>query len=292
MTVHTDPSKKHDFILLYDVIDGNPNGDPDADNLPRTDAETQQGIVSDVCLKRKVRNYVSLVSTTLENPERFKIYVEEGAVLNENHERAYTALELSKDSKERETIAKARNWMCENFYDVRMFGAVMSTGDHNAGQVRGAVQIMFSRSYDPVFPQSLAITRMAVTNVKDKDKQRTIGRKTLIPYGLYRTYGFYNPAFGKQTGVTQSDLELFWQSLIQMWEFDRSAARGFMSPRKLIVFTHNNALGNAPAHKLFDRLNISKVNNHPEVVARSYSDYQINLNDKELPEGVTVTSLV
>jgi CRISPR-associated protein Csd2 len=288
-TKHADPNKKHDFILLYDVIDGNPNGDPDADNLPRTDAETQQGIVSDVCLKRKVRNYVSLVSDTLENPEHFKIYVEEGAVLNENHERAYTALKLPKDSKERETITQARNWMCENFYDVRMFGAVMSTGEHNAGQVRGPVQIMFSRSQDPVFPQSLAITRMAVTNVKDKDKQRTIGRKALVPYGLYRTYGFYNPAFGKQTGVTQTDLKLFWQSLIQMWEFDRSAARGFISPRTLIVFTHDSPWGNAPAHKLFERLHISK---HPEVVARDFSDYQISLDNQELPDGVTVTSLI
>lgn len=291
MLNYIDPTKKHDFIMLYDVTDGNPNGDPDADNLPRTDAETQQGIVTDVCLKRKVRNYISLVANSQENPERFKIYVEEAAVLNEMHERAYTQMGFKKeDSKDREKITQARDWMCANFYDVRMFGAVMTTGEHNAGQVRGPLQLMFSRSYDPVLPQSLAITRMAVTNVKDKDKQRTMARKTLISYGLYRTYGFYNPAFGIQTGVTEADLRLFWQALIQMWECDRSAARGLIAPRKLIIFSHENQLGNAPAHKLFDRLDVEK---HPEVlVAREFSDYRVILDEEELPTGVSVTSLL
>lgn len=290
MPNYTDPIKKHDFILLYDVTDGNPNGDPDADNLPRTDAETQQGIVTDVCLKRKVRNYISLIANAQDNPERFKIYVEEAAVLNETHERAYTKLGLKKeDNKNYDKIKQAREWMCENFYDVRMFGAVMTTGEYNAGQVRGPLQLMFGRSIDPVFPQSLAITRMAVTNVKDKDKQRTIGRKTLIPYGLYRTYGFYNPAFGTQTGVTERDLALFWQALIQMWECDRSASRGFISLRKLIVFTHDNPLGNAPAHLLFERLQTTK---HPEVVARDFSDYRVTLNEEDLPVGVSVEILV
>lgn len=289
MSNYTDPTKKHDFILLYDVVDGNPNGDPDADNLPRTDAETQQGIVTDCCLKRKVRNYISLVEPTQEQPERFKIYVEEGAVLNEQHQRAYDALGLSaKDNKSRENVAQVKKWMCQNFYDIRMFGAVMSN-EVNAGQVRGPLQILFGRSYDPVFPQSLAITRMAVTNAKDSEKERTFGRKTLIPYGLYRTYGFYNPAFGKQTGVTQDDLALFWQALIQMWECDRSAARGFMAIRKLIIFTHESSLGNAPAHELFEKLQVTK---HPEVVPRHFSNYQVNLDENNLPNGVTVVSLV
>lgn len=289
MPIYTEPTKRHDFILLYDVVDGNPNGDPDADNLPRVDAETQQGIVSDVCLKRKVRNYINMVVNTQDNPERFKIYVEEGAVLNERHERAYTALNIPASKKERDSTNQARDWMCQNFYDIRMFGAVMTTGDYNAGQVRGPLQIMFSRSYDPVFPQALAITRMAVTNEKDRNKERTIGRKTLIPYGLYRTYGFYNPAFGMQTGVTESDLALFWQALIQMWECDRSASRGFMSPRQLVIFTHESSLGNAPAHALFQRLKVTK---HPEVVPRDFSDYQVSLDETNLPNGITVFSLL
>lgn len=290
MANYTDPTKKHDFILLYDVTDGNPNGDPDADNQPRTDAETQQGLVTDVCLKRKVRNYISLIANSQENLERFKIYVEEASVLNKTHERAYTELGLkTENKKDQETITQARDWMCANFYDVRMFGAVMTTGNHNAGQVRGPLQVMFGRSYDPVLPQSLAITRMAVTKIEDKDKQRTIGRKALIPYGLYRTYGFYNPAFGIQTGVTEVDLRLFWQGLIQMWECDRSAARGLIAPHKLIIFTHENQLGNEPAHKLFERLNVTK---EPEVIPRSFSDYQVVLDENDLPKGVSVTSLI
>lgn len=285
-----DPAKKHDAIWLFDCKDGNPNGDPDADNLPRTDAETQQGLVSDVCLKRKVRNFIDLVSQAQEKPEAYKIYVQEGAVLNQQHQRAYTALNLKLDKKNKQSDApqKAKEWMCENFYDVRMFGAVMSTGDYVAGQVRGAVQMVFARSVYPVFPQQIAITRCARTKADEDKENKTMGRKAILPYGLYQTHVFFNPHLAKQTGVKENDLRLFWQALMSCWESDRSASRGLVATRKLIIFSHESSLGNAPAHKLFERLHISQ---HPETVPRAFGDYDIALERDTIPENVTLTVL-
>jgi CRISPR-associated protein Csd2 len=284
-----DPIKKHDAIWLFDCTDGNPNGDPDADNLPRTDAETQDGLISDGALKRKVRNTVELVAEAQETAERYKIYVQEGAILNKQQERAYTALKLQPDKKDQSKVEQAKAWMCNNFYDVRMFGAVMSTGNFVAGQVRGPVQINFARSLSPIFPQQLAITRCAATAVKEeKQLAQTMGRKAILSYGLYKAYVFFSPRLAKQTGVDENDLRLFWQALMICWESDRSAARGFMATRKLVIFTHESPLGNTPVHKLFERLDISK---HPEGVARSFSDYNIVLNQENLSEGVTVTVL-
>jgi|688.fasta_scaffold61973_3 CRISPR-associated protein Csd2 len=381
MTTYTNPQHRHDFVLLFDVTDGNPNGDPDGGNMPRTDPETLQGIVTDVCLKRKVRNYISTYEAhqaTEEQKSRLKIFVEHHGVLNNQIQRAYTDLglatvkpakELIKDAtileglrqlqsdvpdafsaftfidsddesadvvaslayngllsdaelkeqvfgllegessftknvkafittltkkagkpdKSRANAAKAQTWMCENFYDVRMFGAVMSTG-LNAGQVRGSMQITFARSLDPVLPQDLAITRMAVTDEKDREKMQTIGRKTFIPYGLYMAHGFFSPYLAESTGVTEFDLKLFWEALVNMWDLDRSASRGMMAPRGLYVFSHENKLGNAPAHKLFERIK-------PELeeagsVPRKFSDYTITVDEVDLPSGITLTRLI
>jgi CRISPR-associated protein Csd2 len=378
MTFHLDSQRRHDFVLLFDVTDGNPNGDPDGGNMPRTDAETSHGLVTDVCLKRKIRNYVSTYAeyeATEEQKKRLSIFVEHHGVLNNQIRRAYSeqkiptgkpasdivndaavlqalrenkhllpaaftlvdsegdaeedvvatlsytgeltdaelkeALDASgemyqdkavkkfidaltkkagKPEKNRDNAEKARKWMCANFYDVRMFGAVMSTG-LNAGQVRGPVQLTFARSFDPVLPQDLAVTRVAVTDVKDAEKLQTIGRKTLIPYGLYMTRGFYSPSLAAQTGVTEKDLELFWESLIKMWDFDRSASRGLMAPRGLYVFSHESKLGNAPAHKLFD-LVTTKLKN-PNQPPRRFSDYErIDVDEAKLPQGVTLSRLI
>ena len=289
---HTDPNRRHDFVLLFDVTDGNPNGDPDAGNLPRTDPETMQGLVTDVSLKRKVRNFVSTVSADEKDAQassRNKIFVEHHGVLNEQIERAYDALELPKDGKtNRDNSSKARDWMCQNFYDIRMFGAVMSTG-LNAGQVRGPMQLTFARSSDPVLPQDLAITRMAVTDSKDREKLQTIGRKTLIHYGLYTGHGFFSPHLANDTGADEDDLELFWQALIHMWSFDRSASRGLMAPRGLYVFSHDNKLGNAPAHKLFEHISVSR--NDESKPPRAFTDYTVTV-DESMPEGVTLTKLL
>lgn len=369
MPAHTDPNKRHDFVLIFDVTDGNPNGDPDAGNLPRTDPETMQGIVTDVALKRKVRNFVSLVTEDEQNPERLKIFVEHRGVLNNQIRRAYTEQgmevgkrvekpvedtavletlrevtpllpvafsltdseedmekpvfsysgELSPDelkealdapgdqlggktrefirdlaktsgkpAKSRDNAEKARGWMCANFYDVRMFGAVMSTG-LGAGQVRGPLQLTFSRSVSPVLPQDIAVTRVAVTDEKDREKEQTIGRKTLIPYGLYVGQGFFSPYLANETGVTEQDLRLFWDALVSMWDFDRSASRGLMTPRGLYVFSHERKLGNAPAHELFERIRPTLK----ESVAspRRFEDYEVEVGE-DLPEGVTLTRLV
>jgi CRISPR-associated protein Csd2 len=285
-----DPTKKHDAIWLFDCTDGNPNGDPDADNLPRTDAETQHGLVSDVCLKRKVRNYVDLVAQSQEQVEKYKIYVQEGAILNQQHQRAYTALDIKPDKKSQQSQSvKARGWMCENFYDVRMFGAVMSTGDFVAGQVRGAVQMMFARSLSPVFPLQMSITRCAGTKENENKENKTMGRKAILPYGLYQTHVFFNPNLAKQTGVSENDLRLFWQALMNCWECDRSAARGLMVTRKLIIFSHDSALGNAPSHKLFELFSASL---NSDVVPRSFRDYTIsNLLEAKIPENITLTIL-
>ncbi len=379
MTTHLNPNYRHDFVLLFDVTDGNPNGDPDGGNLPRTDPETSHGLVTDVCLKRKIRNYVGIYSecaASQEEKARLKIFVEHHGVLNDQIRRAYTEqglatvkpseevvkdgataaalreirhllpdafnfidgeaddsedvvttlkysgeltadelkeqLEAIEDSlktnkvlkkfiddlvkkagkpnKNIENVKKAQTWMCQEFYDVRMFGAVMSTG-LNAGQVRGPVQLTFGRSLDPVQPQDLAITRMAVTDAKDREKLQTIGRKTLIPYGLYLSHGFYSPHLAIQTGVTEADLALFWEALVKMWDLDRSASRGMMAPRGLYVFSHESKLGNAPAHKLFERIKIPSLQSQG-IVPRQFSDYQVVVDDANLPQGVTLTQLI
>jgi CRISPR-associated protein Csd2 len=376
MTFHLDPQRRHDFVLIFDVTDGNPNGDPDGGNMPRTDAETSHGLVTDVCLKRKIRNYVSTYAeheAAEAQKKRLNIFVEHHGVLNNQIRRAYTeqgiptgkpATDVVQDSavleilrehkhllpaaftftdsegvaaedvvptlaysgeltdaelkeelekteemyqnkavkkfvdtlvkkagkpdKSRANAEKARTWMCENFYDVRMFGAVMSTG-LNAGQVRGPVQLTFARSFDPVLPQDLAVTRVAVTDTKDAEKLQTIGRKTLIPYGLYMARGFYSPSLAAQTGVTGQDLELLWESLVKMWDFDRSASRGLMAPRGLYVFSHESKLGNAPAHKLFERITAKLTK--PSDPPRKFGDYAVNVNETDLPQGVTLTRL-
>jgi CRISPR-associated protein Csd2 len=301
MTAHFNPEFRHDFALIFDIKDGNPNGDPDGGNLPRTDPETMQGLVTDVCLKRKVRNYIDLVCG---EDETTKIYVQDkGTALNDMNARAYTALSIKSTGtkQKREDVNQARNWMCQNFYDIRMFGAVMSTGV-NCGQVRGPIQLTFARSVSPVMPMDVAITRVAITDPKDAEviigdddkakgggKTSTIGRKAMIPYGLYVGYGFYSPHLAAQTGVTAKDLELFWEALVKMWDCDRSASRGMMAPRGLYIFSHESKLGNAPAHKLFERI---QVELKPDTtVPRKFADYDVNIDADPLPNGVTLTCL-
>ena len=258
---------RYDFVYLFDVQDGNPNGDPDGDNAPRTDYETGQGLVTDVCLKRKVRNYVQI---KMGEDQLNQIFVKEGAVLNNE-------------------IKKARQYMCEHYYDIRTFGAVMSTGD-NAGQVRGAVQLTFARSIDPVMTSEHTVTRMAVTDEKDKDKERTMGRKATVPYGLYRAHGFISAALARETTFSEDDLDLLWEALKNMFDLDRSAARGLMAARRLIVFKHDDDLGNAPAHKLFELVKVeAKDPNRP---ARSFSDYEITIDESKLPKGVQLLDLI
>jgi len=279
---------RYDFIYLFDVKDGNPNGDPDAGNLPRVDAETGHGLVTDVALKRKVRNFVGLAYN--EEPPH-EIYVKEKAVLNLQHERAYEALGIDTSGKAGkrkgvgDQVEQARQWMCKNFYDVRTFGAVMSTGT-NCGQVRGPVQFTFGRSIDPVVSAEHAITRMAVTTEKEAEAQqgdnRTMGRKFTVPYGLYRAHGFVSAPLAGQTGFSDNDLELLWKSLEQMFEHDRSAARGQMSARGLLVFKHDDRLGNAPAHALFDRVTVERVD--PAQPARVFGDYRVLFDGQPLDE--------
>jgi CRISPR-associated protein Csd2 len=280
---------RYDFVYLFDITDGNPNGDPDAGNLPRIDPETSQGLVTDVCLKRKVRNYVTEVKN---GSAGHKIYVQEKAVLNQQHGMAYKALELKPESKklpkDAQKAEELTRWMCDNFFDIRTFGAVMTT-EVNAGQVRGPIQLTFSRSLDPVVTSEFAITRCAVTNDKDLEKERTIGRKFNIPYGLYRGYGFLNASLAKQTGFSEDDLTLFKDALANMFETDRSAARGLMSPVCCIAFKHEKATGNARADELFSsvsvklRPNLATEGRPP----RSRSDYVIEIVGN-LPEGITV----
>ncbi len=303
-------TNRYDFVLLFDVKDGNPNGDPDAGNLPRMDAETGHGLVTDVSLKRKVRNFVGLTHDQTERApddgeKRHEIYVREKAVLNLQHDRAYSALKLdagedeagaTKKKKRKgsaEDVNKARAWMCQNFYDVRSFGAVMSTGT-NCGQVRGPVQMTFARSVDPIIAQEHSITRMAVATEAEAEKQdgdnRTMGRKHTVPYALYVGHGFVSSFLAKQTGFDEADLELLWQALGQMFEHDRSAARGQMSTRGLIVFKHDSELGNAPAHSLFNRVQIRRRD--AAMPARDFSDYEVHVDEVGLPSGVTVLQMV
>ena len=287
-------SLRYDFIYLFDVKNGNPNGDPDAGNAPRIDPETGHGLVSDVCLKRKIRNYITMAKSdpaTQEAAPGYDIYIKEKAVLNNQHQRAYDALKL--DDKDKGKEDKARAWMCQNFFDIRMFGAVMTT-KINCGQVRGPVQFAFARSVDPIVALEQSITRMAVTTEKEAEKQkgdnRTMGRKQIIPYALYEAHGFISPHFAAQTGFTSDDLELLWASLKSMFEQDRSAARGEMAPRRLVVFEHDSMLGNASAHALFERLSVARKN--PDMPARSYADYIVELNQDELPQGITVHDMI
>lgn len=288
---------RYDFILLFDVKDGNPNGDPDAGNLPRVDAETGRGLITDVSLKRKVRNYVGMVKA--EQPP-FEIYVKERAILNKQHERAYKAIgagDLIKgDDKKRkggERVKEARDWMCKNFYDVRTFGAVMSTGV-NCGQVRGPVQLTFARSIDSIVAQEHSITRIAVTTEAEAAKQegdnRTMGRKHTVPYGLYVARGFVSAHLAAQTEFSDTDLNLLWEALANMFEHDRSATRGEMATRGLYVFKHDSQLGNAHAHDLFAR--IQPKLKADVLVPRDFDNYQVSVDEENLPTGVSLTRLV
>ncbi len=293
---------RYDFMLVFDVKDGNPNGDPDAGNLPRVDAETGQGLVTDVCLKRKVRNYIQL---TKGAEAGYDIFVKEKAVLNKEIEGAYAKLgvDLSKapadsaDGKKRNKegqgqggeVDRARQQMCKDFFDIRTFGAVMSTGA-NAGQVRGPVQLTFARSVDPIVTLEHSITRMAVATEAEAEKQsgdnRTMGRKNTVPYGLYVAYGFVSPALAAQTGFSAEDLEELWKSLVGMFDQDHSAARGLMATEKLIVFKHDSALGNAPSHKLFDLVKI--VRKDGVAVPRGFADYTVTIDEASKPAGVEI----
>jgi CRISPR-associated protein Csd2 len=285
-------------VLLFDVTDGNPNGDPDAGNLPRVDPETMRGLVSDVAIKRKIRDWVD---ATRGEQERFKIYVQQGVFLADQQKRAYTARKLTPSSKAQpaKDIAAAQEWMCDNFFDVRTFGAVMGVSEARAGQVRGPVQVTFARSIDPILPLDLSIVRVALTNAKEQrtvDEQGgegaahgTIGRKSLVPYGLYRAHIFYNPHFARRTGFTAEDLGVVWEALERMWDLDRSATRGMMACRGIFVFSHESPLGNAPAHLLFERVIVRR---QPGVeIPRSFDDYEVALDEDGLPEGVQLTRL-
>ena len=312
-TTYTDPQRRHDFVLLFDVADGNPNGDPDAGNLPRLDPETMQGLVTDVCIKRKVRDYVAVHALELPEDDHtgLDIYVKHLGVLNQEHQWAYDALDRSPQNPNRETIRDARQWMCQHYYDIRMFGAVMTTRI-NAGQVRGPVQLTFARSIDPIVLIDLSITRVAVTNLEasgegrgrgrqaqaatalaeaelDDSKTTEMGRKAIVPYGLYRAQGFFSPHFAQDTGVTNSDLALFWEALQNMWDLDHSAARGAMFCRGLYIFSHQNGRGNAPAHRLFERVKVQRKDGVE--ASRSFSHYIVSVDDLGLPGGVTLTRL-
>ncbi len=313
-------SRRHDFVLIFDVTNGNPNGDPDAGNLPRLDPETNHGLVSDVSLKRKIRNYVELART---GEAGHHIYVQEGAILNEKHRQAYIALrgdgtgkkEARLNPKDDAEATALRDWMCQNFFDVRTFGAVMSTGI-NCGQVKGPVQMTFANSVEPILPVEISITRMAATNEAEQKKRaegaeeidtrtdnRTMGRKHIVPYGLYVAHGFVSAKFAERTGFSDADLELLFEALVSMFEHDRSAARGEMTTRKVIAFRHESALGNAPAHLLFDRVKIGRnVDGELRAIddrglgnlrpARKFSDYMIDIDREGLPAGVEVLELV
>ena len=278
-------NKRYEFVILFDVENGNPNGDPDAGNMPRIDPETGHGIVTDVCIKRKIRNYIEVVEGEKQG---FDIYVKNGAVLNEQHRKAYEAFDLKPENKKLpkdEKVAKElTGYMCKNFYDIRAFGAVMSN-EVNCGQVRGPIQLNFGRSIDPIFSQDLTITRCAVTNIKDLEKGQTMGRKQVVPYGLYRMEGYVSAHLAeKVTGFSEEDLNILWNALINMFEYDHSASRGKMATRKLFVFEHETSLGNAPSYKLFDLIKIERKDKSKP--ARSFGDYEINIDDNNLPSGV------
>ena len=277
-----------DFVYIFDVQDGNPNGDPDAGNLPRIDAETSCGIVTDVCLKRKVRNYVQLSKNCTQG---YDIFIKEKAVLNTLIDASHEN-ETVKAADAKSKTAAARDVMCSKYYDIRTFGAVMSMGK-NAGQVRGPIQFTFARSVDPIVPAEHSITRMAVATEKEAEKQngdnRTMGRKATIPYGLYVCHGFVSASLAKQTGFSEEDFTLFIDALKGMFDCDRSAARGLMSAQKLILFRHDSMLGNAPANKLFDLVKVERTTDN---VPRSFSDYQVTIDKTQLPAGVSVEEVI
>lgn len=289
---------RYEFTILFDVENGNPNGDPDAGNMPRIDPETGYGIVTDVCLKRKIRN---CIETLCEDKEGYKIYIKDGVPLNDSDNTAYIALgtdekkikELKKDDPEIDK--KICQFMCKNFFDIRTFGAVMTTfvkAALNCGQVRGPVQLGFARSIDPIVTQEVTITRVAITTKKDAENKSTeMGRKYIVPYALYRVDGYISANLARKvTGFSEDDLTLLWQSIINMFEYDRSAARGNMAVRELIVFKHASELGNAPAYKLFDMVSVKRKDG--VVTARSYNDYEVEVAEEKLPEGISCTHMI
>lgn len=298
---HVDPQRRHDAVLLFDVTNGNPNGDPDAGNQPRVNPLDMRGLVTDVAIKRKIRNYIAAARPADSSSDdqgaanaRYKMYVEEGVALNARHSRAYTARNLTaKKRVGHEELAAAQAWMCENFFDIRLFGAVMST-EVNCGQVKGPVQVGFATSIDPIFPLEQAITRMAVTKEEELKtlveadrggKDREMGRKTIVPYGLYRANLYYSPHYGARTGVTSDDLALLWRATVMMWDLDRSAARADLACRGLYVFTHAEPLGNAPSHRLTESIVVGKK---PGLdIPSSFADYEVTSPiNALLPEGV------
>ena len=295
---------RYDFVLLFDVVNGNPNGDPDAGNAPRIDPETGHGLVSDVCLKRKIRDFVTLAKRDPSSgqPENgYDIYVKHASILADAHRKSYDALGLKTDEKEkdkkRDNVQKARAWMCQTFFDIRAFGAVL-TLDINCGQVRGPVQLTFARSVDPIVSLEQSITRKAVATQREADAQiekhgqitGTMGRKEIVPYALYVAHGFVSPYLAADTGFSDADLELVWQALQMMFEQDHSAARGEMATRKLVVFEHDSLLGNAPAHTLFERVRIERKDESRP--ARAYTDYGVTVNTDNPPSGITVNDLL
>lgn len=282
---------RYEFVYFFDVTNGNPNGDPDSGNMPRLDPESSKGLVTDVCLKRKIRNYIQL---TEGNTPGYDIYVQEKGVLNKQNQKAYDALgiksEPKKLPKDEEKARELTRWMCNNFFDVRTFGAVMTT-EINSGQVRGPVQLAFAKSIDPIVPLEITITRMAVTHEKDLEKERTMGRKHIVPYGLYRVHGFVSANLAAKTGFSDDDLTKLWQALKMMFEHDHSAARGEMNARRLFAFKHKDALGNIPSHKLFERIEVKRVKGESGTPASSFDDYDISI-DKESLSGVFVEELL
>lgn len=289
---------RYEFVILFDVENGNPNGDPDAGNMPRVDPESGYGLVTDVCLKRKIRNYVETVK---EDSEGYRIYVKDGVPLNRSDREAcdYVGVDADKlkeaKKKDEKLDEKLRDFMCRNFYDIRTFGAVMTTfvkGALNCGQVRGPVQLGFSRSIDPILPQEVTITRTAITTEADAEKKGTeMGRKYIVPYALYRCEGYVSANLArKTTGFSEDDLALLWEAVVNMFEYDRSAARGKMAVRELVVFKHDSELGNAPAHKLFELVKAEKKDG--VTAPRAYSDYAVSVEEDKLPQGVTCTRMV
>lgn len=285
---------RYEFVVLFDVENGNPNGDPDAGNMPRIDPETGLGLITDVCLKRKIRNYVETVK---EDATGYRIYIKEGVPLNRSDAEAYAALDITeKNIKEKkkadpELDKKVRDWMCKNFYDIRTFGAVMTTFTKaalNCGQVRGPVQLGFAHSVERIVPQEVTITRVAITTESDAENKKTeMGRKYIVPYGLYRCEGYVSANLArKTTGFTEADLELLWQAIVNMFEIDHAAARGKMAVRKLIVFKHDSELGCAPSYKLFEAVRVERKENDGSP-ARSFNDYTVTVDENSLPTGVS-----
>ncbi|GEL20978.1 type I-C CRISPR-associated protein Cas7/Csd2 [Pseudonocardia asaccharolytica] len=292
---HLDPTVRHDMVFLFDVVDGNPNGDPDAGNRPRMDDESGQGLVTDVALKRKIRDTIALAAG--DDP-RYDIFVQAGYALNPRLEASYTSNGLELGGKGKitpEQAAVARAWLCDRYVDIRLFGAVLSVGKTQAlGQIRGPVQVTMGRSIDPVFPMDHAITRVTQTKQEDIDKGESteMGGKWTVPYGLYRAEVFYSATRGAQTGVDGRDLELLYRSLEMMFDHDRSATRGRLTPRGLYVFSHPDAFGAAPAHRLTERIRVARAEGSSDTAPRSFADYALSVNDDELPAGVHLTKLI